>query len=147
MLDVLDWMKKRAEPEDGAKGDPATGFLSSLRGTDPDTTLNQLSGWLAPKAQTAATDPKAASEILARIDDAGAAHVTTLLAQYLASPEGKQAARESTWKSLLRYQTSLTQGLCASAEALATSAITDRAQRSQAAVSAARSWPYLRYRY
>jgi len=139
VLDVLDWMKKRAEPEDRAKGDPATGFLSSLRGTDPDTTLNQLSGWLAPKAQTAATDPKAASEILARIDDAGAAHVTTLLAQYLASPEGKQAARESTWKSLLRYQTSLTQGLCASAEALATSAITDRAQRSQAAVSAARA--------
>lgn len=139
MADGLDWARKRAEPQADAKGDRAAGFLSSLRGADPDTTLNQLSGWLAPKTRLADADPKAQSEILARIEDAGAAHVVTLLAQYLGSPEGKQAARESTWKSLLRYQSSLTQGLCASAEALASAALTERGLRPQAAVSAARA--------
>jgi hypothetical protein len=139
MLDVLDWVKKGIEPKADAQNDPATGFLSGLRGADPDTTLNQLSGWLAPKTYAADADPKAASAILARIEDAGAAHVTALLAQYLASPEGKQAARESTWKSLLRYQSSLTQELCASAEALALAALTERGLRPQAAVSAARA--------
>ncbi len=139
MLDVLEWVKRSTEPKAGDEADPAAGFLSGLRGADPDTTLNQLSGWLAPKTYAAEPDPKARSAILARIEDAGAAHVTALLAQYLASPEGRQAARESTWKSLLRYQTSLTQGLCASAEALANAALTERGLRQQAAVSAARA--------
>lgn len=139
MLDVLDWGKKRSEPGADAESDPAAGFLSGLRGADPDTTLNQLSRWLAPQTYAAESDPKAQSAILSRIDDAGAAHVTALLAQYLASPEGKQAALESTWKSLLRYQTRLTQGLCASAEALAKAALIERGLRSQAALGAARA--------
>jgi hypothetical protein len=143
MLDVLEWVKKRTEPKADAEADtendPAAGFLSGLRGADPDTTLNQLSGWLSPKTYVAEADPKATSDILARIDDAGAAHVTALLTQYLASPEGKQAARESTWKSLLRYQSSLTQGLCASAEVLTTAAMSERSLRPQAAVSATRA--------
>lgn len=138
MLDVLEWVKKRADPHADADSDPAA-FLSSLRGADPDTTLNQLSGWLAPGAHATEADPRSRSQILARIDDAGAAHVAALLAQYLGSPEGRQAARESTWKSLLRYQSGLTQGLCASAQVLATAAITERGLRQQAAVSAARA--------
>lgn len=139
MLDVLAWTKKRTEAQCAADNDPAAGLLTKLRGADPDTTLDELSGWLAPTARAADKDPKARSEILARVDEAGAAHVVTLLAQYLASPEGKQAARESTWKSLLQYQSRLTQALCASAEVMTRTAMSDRDLRPQAALSAARA--------
>jgi hypothetical protein len=136
---MLEWVHGRNKAQSDAGDDPAAGLPSGLRGADPDTTLNQLSNWLTPTARTADPDPKARSAILARVEEEGTAHVAALLSRYLASPAGRRDARESTWKSLLRYQTSLTQGLCTSAEVLTGLAITDRGLRPQAAMSAARA--------
>jgi hypothetical protein len=136
---MLEWTGKKKTAQADTEDDPAARLPAGLRGADPDSTLNQLSNWLAPTARKAAADPKASSAVLARVEEEGAAHVAALLTRYLASPAGRREARESTWKSLLRYQSSLTQGLCASAEALTELAVRDRGLRPQAAMSAARA--------
>ncbi len=128
MLEVLEWFKKDGDGPAGPTSKPAAAASSpsGLRGTEPATALGELRGWLDP-ASGADPDPKARSEKLAQIQDAGAAHVSALLAQYLAYAAGTQAARESAWKSLVQYQSRLTQALYTSAEALMRAARKDAA--------------------
>lgn len=140
MLEVLDWFKKDADDSAGPTSKPASaeGSLAGLRGADPATALAELGGWLEP-ASGADRDPQARIEKLAQIQEAGAAHVSALLAQYLANAAGTQAARESAWKSLLHYQSQLTQALAASAQALMNAAKVDRSLLLPGAASVARA--------
>jgi len=141
MLNMLEWVKKHSEDPAGPQSDavPKAGSLPDLQGADPVTALEELSGWLEPTGRAAGADPKARSEVHARIQESGAAHVAALLAQYLASPEGKLAAREAAWKSLVHYQSRLTQALAASAEILLSAAKADHALLLPGAASAARA--------
>jgi hypothetical protein len=139
MRDVVGWVRKFAEAPTQSEHDPVAPWLDQLRGADPDTTLNQLSGWLAPAAQPDDVEPGERGAILGRVQEAGAAHVATLLAQFLSGPDSKRARRESTWRSLLQYQSHLTQALCASAEHLTKLAASGGRHRPDAAVSAARA--------
>jgi hypothetical protein len=140
MLEVLEWFKKDADDPAGPASKPAAaaGSLAGLRGADPAAALGELSGWLEPTSG-ADPDPKARSEKLAQIEETGAAHVSALLAQYLANAAGTQAARESAWKSLIQYQSRLTQALCASAEALMRAAREDAALLPAGTASSARA--------
>jgi hypothetical protein len=122
MLELLDWSKKRGdEPADaGNDRTPAAEPLPDLRDADPATALEELNGWLDPAKRTG-------GEALARIQDAGAAHVAALLARCFTATAGTQAAREATWKSLADYQSRLARALCASAGAALTAQSAARA--------------------
>lgn len=141
MLNMLEWVRKHSEDPAGPASDavPSAGSLPDLQGADPLTALEELSAALDPAGRAAGAEPKAQSEILARIQDAGAVHVRTLLAQYLASPESKRAARDASWKSLVHYQSRLTQALAASAQTLMNAAKQDRSLLLPGAASAARA--------
>lgn len=109
MLELLEWGKKRGD----APADPESAgtALAGLDDADPSTALGELG------ARLEATDD---GEVLARIQDAGAAHVSALFTQYFVGAAGTHAAREATWKSLVNYQSRLAQMLCESAGALLT---------------------------
>ncbi|KPK07626.1 MAG: hypothetical protein AMJ64_06225 [Betaproteobacteria bacterium SG8_39] len=141
MLDVLSWVKKRTEGPAAPKAQQAQteGLLPDLRDADPVTALNELSGWLDPAGGSASADPKARSEILARVQDAGAAHVAAMLAKYRASTDAKQAARESTWKTLIQYQAHLAHALGLCAKALMKAAYEDAELLAPAEASTARA--------
>ncbi len=145
MIDVLDWVKKRvanpAAPKTEAAESPAAGTeLPDLRDADPAIALNELSGWLEPAARDAAgTDAKTRAEILAQVQDAGAAHVAALLGQYFTSAKENQAAREATWKSLIQYQARLTHVLGRSAKSLLAASYEDAALLGEAEVCTARA--------
>lgn len=141
MLDVLQWVKKRAEGAAEPKGDPspADGLLPDFRSTDPVIALKELSGWLEPSGGTSIADRTSRGDILARIQDAGNAHVNALLAQYWAGTESKHAARESTWKSLIQYQARLTHALGLSARALLSATYEDSALLSRTEDSTVRA--------
>jgi hypothetical protein len=140
MLDMLEWIKKHGEgPADpGRNPASAAALLADLRGADPTIALDDLSGRLESVNDAAGVDQKARSEVLALIQEAGAAHVSALLAQYLANPAATQAARESAWKFLVHYLSRLTQALCASAEGLIEAAKEDASLLPPGATSAAR---------
>lgn len=141
MLDVLSWVKKRAEGPKAPTADQAQAeaLLPDLRDADPVIALNELSGWLDPAGGSASAEPKARGEILARVQDAGAAHVTAVLAKYGARTDAKQAARESNWKSLIQYQAHLTHALGLCAKALLSAAYEDAALLASAETSTARA--------
>ncbi|MDH4191430.1 MAG: hypothetical protein OEW21_14660 [Betaproteobacteria bacterium] len=124
---MLEWIKRRTESQDLAIDDPASAKaqLAELRGADALAALGELSGWLESLKDAAGADNRSRSEILALIDEAGAAHEATLLAQYLAGAAHGQGERESNWKSLSDYQSGLTVALYASARALIGSADAD----------------------
>jgi len=117
---LLEWIKNHEEGTEHPMRDPASAsaLLADLRGADPAAALNALSGWLESVRDAAGFDEKRRSDVLSLIQEAGTAHVSVLLAQYLANPAGRQAVRESTWKSLFNYLSGLVQALCASAEGL-----------------------------
>jgi hypothetical protein len=141
MLDVLSWVKKRAEGPTTPKAAQAQteGLLPDLRDADPVTALNELSSWLDPAGGSASADPKTRSEILARVQDAGAAHVAAMLAKYRASTDAKQAARESIWKTLIQYQAHLAHALGLCAKALIKGAYEDADLLAPAEASTARA--------
>ena len=141
MLNMLEWVKKHSEDPAGPKSNTLlrAGLLPDLQGADPLTALEELTGWLEPTGRAAGADPKARSEVLARIQESSAAHVAALLALYLASPEDKLAAREAAWKSLVRYQSRLTQALAAPAQTLMNAAKEDRSLLLPGAASVARA--------
>ncbi|MEJ2174010.1 MAG: hypothetical protein P8Y76_03620 [bacterium] len=141
MIDVLDWVKKRAGGQTPPKAEPAPAerLLPDLRDADPVIALNELSGWLDPAREAAGGEPTARGEILAQVQDAGAAHVEALLGQYLASAEDKQAARESAWKSLIQYQARLTHALGQAAKRLLAASYEDASQLAQAESCTARA--------
>ena len=117
---TLEWVKHRLEKPTGSqpKGSAGGRLLPDLRASGPVTALNELSGWLDPGRDTGAADPKSKSEFLALVQEAGAAHVSALFAQYFSSAEKRQAARDWAWKSLFEYQSRLTQAMGALAAAL-----------------------------
>jgi hypothetical protein len=139
MLEMLDWVKQRLEEPAGSqpKGSAERGLLSDLRASDPVTALNELSGWLEPGRGVA--DPKSNSEFVARVQEAGAAHVATLFAQYFSSAEKRQAARDQAWKSLLEYQSRLTQTMGALAAALLKTAEANATHLPAATLASARA--------
>jgi hypothetical protein len=141
MLEMLEWVKQRLEEPTGSqsKGPAKEGLLPDLRAADPVTALNELSGWLEPGRDTGAADPKSKSEFVARVQEAGAAHVSALFAQYLSSAEKRQTARDWAWKSLLEYQSRLMQAMGALAETLLKTAEADAAHLPAATLAAARA--------
>lgn len=117
---MLDWIKK---PESGSE-DPmrspasASALLAELRERDPVTALSELHGWLGSLGNAPDVDERARSEVLGLIQEAGAAHVSKLLRQYLVDAAENQVLRESKWKAIYAYAESLAKILCTSAERL-----------------------------
>jgi hypothetical protein len=134
---MLEWITQDEEDPDEPTGKPAsaTALLASLRGAEPAFALQELGLWLdsAKDAPSAEPGPQAKSEVLALLQEGGAAHVAALQAQYLANTRGTRVAREAAWKSLVQYQSRLARALCASAGALFT------AQSAARALSACRT--------
>jgi len=127
MLELLEWPGKRdGEPAD-AGSEPA---LAAPADGDPLTALAELDGRLAAAG---GADPKARAEALALIQESGATHASALLARYIANATGTQGGREATWKSLVDYQTHLTQALCTCAGTMLT------AQSAARAIAACRT--------
>jgi hypothetical protein len=91
----------------------------------PITALVELATRLDAAAATA--DREARTTAFAAIQNASAAPVARLLAQYLANAVGTPAAREAAWKQLAGFQQRLTQALCMSAGAELTAANAVRA--------------------
>jgi hypothetical protein len=142
MIDVLDWVRKRAGGASAPKAEPppADALLPDLRGSDPVIALNELSGWLDPSRDAARADPKARGEILSQVQEAGRAHVAALVGQYLlAQGAQKQSVRESTWKSLVQYEARLTHSLGRCARALFAASYEDATLLAHAEACAARA--------
>lgn len=141
MIDVLDWVKKRAGGASAPKPEPppADALLPDLRDSDPVIALQELSGWLDPERDAARADPKARGNVLSQVQDAGRAHVTALVGQYLAAGAQNQAAREAAWKSLVQYEARLTRALGLCAKALLDASYEDASLLAQAEACAARA--------
>ena len=79
---MLEWIKKvGANPDDPMRSPSAAStLLANLRGADPVTALNELSGWLESLEYAEDFDQTVRSEVLGLIQEAGAAHVSTLSA-------------------------------------------------------------------
>jgi hypothetical protein len=143
MLEVLDWFKK--DHAAGPQTRPAASGVAftGLRETEPATALNELAGWLESAGNAVDTRSDAESDSggdkLSQIHDAGRPHVDALLASYFASAAGTQAARETMWKSLVQYQSKLTQALGVSAETLLAAARKDSSLLPAAATRAAQA--------
>jgi hypothetical protein len=93
-----------------------------------NTALADLVARLPSAADT--QDPKARIGAIGEIQDAGAAHFSALLTQYLDINAGTYAAHEVLWKSLTNYQSRLTQVLCTVAMAAFTVESATRAMRA-----------------
>src|SRR3989442_10672661 len=91
----------------------AAKLLAEMRGADPAAALDELSGWLETIKAAPSEDEKIRSEVLSLIQEAGAAHLSALLAQFIARPAGKPAVRESSWKTLSGYLKALSAALYA----------------------------------
>lgn len=137
---MLDWIKK----DDGVAGDPmrdpaaAAKLLAELRAADPLAALTDLGAWLDAVKGIPSHDEKIRSDFLSLMQDASGAHLSALLAQFLAKPTGRQTTRESEWNTLIEYLRGLTGALCASARFLLKEAATNPSLHLQAAAGAAR---------
>lgn len=128
MLELLDWGKKHGDEAAGPGSDPKPAGTRLAAAGEAGTALADLAARLEAPAD--ARDAKARIGTLGQIQDAGAAHVSTLLAQYLAGAAGTPAAREVLWNSLAGYQSRLAQALCATAGDALTLASATRALRA-----------------
>lgn len=117
---MLDWIKKPGiGPEDPMRSPAsASAMLAQLRESEPVTALGELRGWLESLGDAPDFDERARSEVLGLIQEAGAAHVSKLLRQYLADTAENQVLRETKWKVMFAYAASLAEVLCASAKRL-----------------------------
>ncbi len=106
---MLDWIKKDHGHPDHPMRNPteAAKLLAGMRGFDPLTALNELRAWLDAVKGIPGDDEKVRGEILSLIQEASGAHVSALLAQFLAQPKDKRATRESDWNTLNNYVTGL----------------------------------------
>ena len=116
----------------------AVKLLAELRGADPVTALNDLSGRLDKVKAVPSHDETARNDNLSLIQEAGDAHVSALLAQFFAKPADKPAMREANWNTLSNYQKGLTVALCASARLLLSEATTNPSLNVLGAAGAAR---------
>ena len=137
---MLDWIKKPGPgPEDPMRSPAsASALLAELRESDPVAALADLRGWLSSLGEAQDFDERTRNEILSLVQESGAAHVQKLLRQYLADASGNQVLRESKWKAMFAYATSLAEVLCASAERLQALVKADASAVGAAAVGAVR---------
>jgi len=110
---------------------------AELRGADPAAAVAGLGARLESVRDE--RDPKVRSEVLSSVDEAGAAHVTALLAQCLATAPGKTSALESVWKPLFTYVSGLAGAAGAFATLLMRAAGKEEAFRPRCAAAAARA--------
>jgi hypothetical protein len=138
---MLEWIRRQDEAPAQPMGNPAaaSSLLAELRSADPVTALDELTGWLESLKGDSAGDPGIRSEVLSQVEAAGAAHVATLLVQYLGPREGRETARDSVWKSVLRYVSRLTGALSESARDLVSAEPRDAASQAHAAAAVVRS--------
>ena len=138
---MLDWIKKDAGHPDHPLRSPAEAakLLAAMRGADPLAAVTDLSAWLDAAKEIPGDDEKQRSEILSLIQEASEAHLSKLLAQFLAKPSARQAMPESAWNTLHNYLRALADALCASAGQLLQRAQADPSLRPAAAAGAARS--------
>ena len=136
----MNWIKKDDGHVDHPMRAPASAakLLPELREADPVTALNDLSSRLDKLKATSSHDETSRSDILSLIHQAGDAHLSALLAQFLAKPADKQATGESNWNTLINYQKGLTAALCASARLLLKEASTNPSLHLLGAAGAAR---------
>jgi len=111
--------------------------IAEMSGAEPLTALADLSTLL--DTAKGAHEEGLRGEALSLIQEASGAHVSALLAQIIARPTSEQAARESTWNSLINYLRALAGALCASAVALLREAAANPSLRPAAAAGAARA--------
>ena len=116
----------------------AENLLAELRGADPVTALNDLSGQLDKVKAATSHDETARNYSLSLIQEAGDAHLSALLAQFLTKPADERAMREANWNTLSNYQKGLTVALCASARLLLNEATTNPSHHRLGAAGAAR---------
>jgi hypothetical protein len=136
----MNWIRK----DDGHADHPMPDMASSaklvpeLRGADPVTALDSLRDRLDQLKATSSYDETARSYNLSLIQEAGDAHLSALLAQFLTASTDKQSTQEADWNALVNYQKSLTAALCASARLLLNEATTNPSLRLLGAAGAAR---------
>jgi len=137
---MLDWIKKDHGHPDHPMRNPAEAakLLAKIRGFDPLTALNELNAWLDAVKGIPGDDEKDRGEILSLIQEASGAHVSALLAQFLAQPKDRQATRESDWNTLNDYVRELAGALCASARILLHQSATTPSLQLPGAAGAAR---------
>lgn len=137
---MSDWIKKDRGHPDNPQANPAevAKQLAKLRGFDPLAALNELSTWLEAVKRIPGDDEKLRGEILSLIQEASGAHVSALLAQFLAPPRKQQATRESDWNAVDKYATELAGALCASARILLQQSAATPTLQPAAAAGAAR---------
>jgi len=135
---MLEWIKKHEAGPGHPMCDPAAAasLLAELRGTEPATALNELTGWLESAKSDSDCDPKVRSEVLSLIEAAGAPHLAALLAEYLGLHKDKHAAHDSVWKSVFNYVSGLTGALGASARLLTKTGPQDPPSQTHAAAAA-----------
>jgi hypothetical protein len=137
---MLEWLKKDDGHPDHPMRNPASAakLLAEIREADPLTALNKLSGWLDMLEGIPSHDERVRSEVLSLIQEASGAHLSALLAQFLAKPTGKRGTSESSWKTLNNYLTELTGALYESARVLLKEAATNPSLQLPGAADAAR---------
>ena len=138
---MLQWRKHEdVETDDHPMRSAASAakVLAGMRGADPLGALNELSGWLETLGGLADLDDTVRSEILGQIEETGGAHVSALLAQFIARPVGRRGASAAGWKALSGYLTALRRAMHGSARALLKRAARDRSLQLRAATDAAR---------
>ena len=137
---MLDWIKKDAGHPDHPMRNPAEAakLLAAMRNADPLAALTDLSAWLDAAKEIPDDQEKLRGDILALIQEASEAHLSKLLAQFLAKPSAQQAAHESAWNALHNYLRALADALCTSARHLLQRAKADASLQLAGAAGAAR---------
>jgi hypothetical protein len=137
---MLDWIKKDAGHPDHPMRNPAEAakLLAAVREVDPLAALTELSAWLDAAKEIPGDDEKLRSDILSLIQEASEAHLSKLLAQFLAKPSAQEAAHESAWNALHNYLRALAGALCGSARHLLQQAASDPSLQLAGAAGAAR---------
>ncbi len=138
---MLEWIRKQDSGPGETLRAPATtsSLLADLRGAEPITALNELTGWVESAKEDSHGNPEAGSESLAHVEAAGAAHVAALLAEFLSSRRNGTAASDTAWRSVFNYQSILTGALAATARLLLKAGPNNAASQTNAASAAVQS--------
>jgi hypothetical protein len=137
---MLDWIKKDHGHPDHPMRNPAEAakLLAGLRNSDAVAALNELGAWLDAVKAIPGEDEAVRGEILSLIQEAGGAHVTKLLAPFLAPPKDRRATHEPEWNSLGNHVWGLAGAICSSATMLLRQSATTPSLKPAAAAGAAR---------
>src|SRR5882672_1127940 len=136
----MNWIRKDDGHVDHPMPDTASSakLVPELRGADPVTALDRLRDRLDQLKATSSYDETARSYNLSLIQEAGDAHLSALLAQFLTKSTDNRPTQEADWNALVNYQKALTAALCASARLLLKEAASNPPLQLLAAAGAAR---------